>query len=160
MRHALAAVIFLLALTGCGTTPRRDFTPVIARFFLESTDAQSGFATLPQSGVRIAVAVKPVITEFDFVNVQVARVELGQCLMFQLTPAAARDLYRLTTTNQGRRLVLVLNGEPVGSRRIERPFEDGTVLVFVEKPDAALQAIAEALRKTSEELQRAAAKKS
>ena len=33
--------------------------------------------------------------------------ELGKCLMFQLTPAAARDFYRLTGSHQGRRLVLV-----------------------------------------------------
>ncbi len=150
----------MIGLVACGTPAKRDFAPVVARFFLESSEGQGGLATLPQSGVQIAVSPKPVITEFDVVNVEVVRVELGECLMFQLTGAAARDLYRLTTTNQGRRLVLLLNGEAVGARRIERPFEDGAVLVFVEKPDAALQELAANLRKTAEEMQRAAAKKS
>lgn len=160
MIRTLFVLAGVLGLVACGTTSPRDYTPVIARFFLEAPDGQGGLATLPTSGVQIAVSTKPVITEFDIVNVEIARVELGECLLFQLTGAAARDLYRLTTTNQGRRLVLVLNGEPLGARRIERPFDDGAVLVFVEKPDSALRELAANLRKTSTELQRAAAKKS
>ena len=85
-------------------------------------------------------------------------VELGRCLMFKLTPAAARDLYRLSVQSQGRRLVLVVNGAPLGARRIERPFDDGTVLIFAEINDTELPALVGNMRKSSAELQRAVKK--
>ena len=144
---------------GCASRASREATPAIARFFLESPSGRQAAATLPVSGVRIAIAPKPVITEFDIVNVELAQVELGKCLMFQLTPAAARDLYRLTASNQGRRLVLVLNGEAIGARVIERPLENGTIFTFVELPDERLPALVAGLKRTSAELQREAAKK-
>ncbi len=128
-----------------------DYSPTLARFFIETPAGTVGM-TLPQSGVQLAVSAKPMITEFDFVDVAVAQVELGRCLMFRLTPAAARDLYRLSVTNQGRRLVLVVNGVPLGARRIDRPLDNGTVLVFAEVADDALPALANNLRKTSAEL--------
>jgi len=149
-----------LFVVACETAPHRDYAPTTARFFLESANGEGGRVTLPQSGVRIAVAPKPVFTEFDVVNVEIAEVELGKCLMFQLTPAAARDLYRLTGANQGRRLVLTLNGVARGARRIDRPFDGGTILVFVETPDEKLPALVENLRKTAADLQRELAKKS
>lgn len=153
-------VALALGLAGCRTPAANAPDATVARFFLESTEAQAGLAVLPQSGVRIAVSPKPVLTEFDVANVEIARVELGECLMFQLTPAAARDLYRLSVVNQGRRLVLVLNGEAVGARRIERPLEEGAVLVFVEKPDGALPELVASLRRTTKALQDEAARKS
>jgi hypothetical protein len=154
MKLAVPFLAFLgLLFASCRTPPPPDYTPTLARFFIESPSGTVGM-TLPQSGVQVAVSAKPVITEFDFVDVAVAQVELGRCLMFQLAPAAARDLYRLSVPNQGRRLVLVVNGTPLGARRIERPLDDGAVLVFVELPDEALPGLAANLRKTTAELQR------
>ncbi|HWA85859.1 MAG TPA: hypothetical protein VG710_06530 [Opitutus sp.] len=158
MRLALASFSLLLA-AGCASHARRDGPPAIARFFLESPASDRAAATLPISGVRIAIAPKPVITEFDIVNVEIAQVELGKCLVFQLAPAAARDLYRLTASNQGRRLVLVLDGAAIGARMIERPLEDGAIFTFVELPDEKLPALVAGLKRTSVELQRAAAGK-
>ncbi|HVU25266.1 MAG TPA: hypothetical protein VHE13_14150 [Opitutus sp.] len=158
MRRA-ALLLSLLVAVGCATRASRDYTPALARFFLEAPSGDGAAATLPVSGVRIAIAPKPVITEFDVVNVEVAQVELGKCLMFQLTPAAARDLYRLTGSNQGRRLVLAVDGEPVGARLIDRPLENGTIFTFVERPDAELPALVARLKRTSADLQREAAKK-
>jgi len=158
VRRFFALLILVLLASACVTAPPREAAPAIARFFLESSDGDGGIAVLPQSGVRIAVGLKPVISEFDVVNVDVAQVELGKCLRFQMTPSAARDLYRLTGSNQGRRLVLLLNGSPVGARRIERPFDDGTIFIFIETSDDALPALAESLRKTATELQRSARK--
>ena len=146
-------VLGLLFAAGCQSPPPPDYSPTLARFFLENPSGAVGMR-LPQSGVQLAVAPKPVLTEFDFVDVAVAQVELGRCLMFQLTPAAARDLYRLSVPNQGRRLVLVVNGVPLGARRIDRPLDDGAVLVFAEVADEALLSLANNLRKTSAELQR------
>lgn len=146
-----------LLLAGCASAPRTDYAPTLARFFLETPGGSVGM-TLPQSGVQLTVAAKPVLTEFDFADVAIMQVELGRCLMFRLTPAAARDLYRLTVQNQGHRLVLAVNGAPLGARRIERPFDDGTVLVFAEIADAELPALVENMRKSSAELQRAVKK--
>jgi hypothetical protein len=109
--------------------------------------------------VQVAVGSKPVFTEGDIVNVELMQVDLGKCLMFQFTPTAARDLYRVTASNQGRRLVLVLNDLPVGARRIEGPLGEGAVLVFVEMPDEALPVLVDNLKKTSIVLQREVAKK-
>ncbi len=114
--------------------------------------------SLPKSGVRVTIGPKPVFTEGDIVNVELMQVELGKCLMFQFTPAAARDLYRVSGSNQGRRLVLFLNNVVVGARRMEMPLSEGRFLVFVELEDSALPALVENLKKTSVALQRAAAR--
>jgi hypothetical protein len=142
-----------LLLAACQSPPPPDYSPTLARFFIETPSGTVGM-TLPRSDVQVAVSPKPVLTEFDFADVAVAQVELGRCLMFQLTTAAARDLYRLSVPNQGRRLVLVVNGVPLGARLIDRPLDAGVVLVFAEVDDDTLPVLAENLRKTSAELQR------
>ena len=159
IKTAVSLLGFALLLAGCQTAEKVDYTPTLARFFLEEADARTIGATLPQSGVRVMVGPKPVLTEGDIVNVELMQVELGKCLMFQLTPAAARDLYRVSGSNQGRRLVLFLNNLPVGARRMEGPLAEGAVLMFVEVPDAALPALVENLKETSAAVQRAAARK-
>ena len=150
-----------LVLTGCQTAaPARDHTPTVARFFLEAGDGGGLAVQLPQSGVLLMLNAKPVLTEGDIVAVELAQVDLGKCLMFQLTAAAARDFYRLSASNQGRRLVLQLNGSPVGARRIDGPVADGVVFVFVELPDASLPKVVDDLKKTTVEVQRKLKRKS
>ncbi|HEY0946058.1 MAG TPA: hypothetical protein VGD81_12355 [Opitutaceae bacterium] len=140
---------------GCRSSAKRDYTPTLARFMIEARESEAGEAvTLPQSGVQITVLRKPVVAEFDIVNVEVAQVALGQCLLFQLTSSAARDLYRLTGSNQGRRLVLMLDGAPVGARRIDGAWSDGTILVFAEVPDSELGALVTSLKRTSADIQK------
>ena len=158
----MRAALFLLgacALTGCQSATPTDFTRTVARLFLEEDSDRSVSATLPRSGVRVMVGPKPVFTEEDIVNVELVQVDLGQCLMFQLTPAATRDLYRVSGSHQGRRLVLFLDGAPLGARRMERPLADGVVLMFAEVPDAELPALVANLRKTSTAIQKAIARK-
>ena len=149
----------LLALAGCQAPASADYTPTVARFFLEEADARTVSATLPQSGVRVMIGPKPVLTEGDIVNVELMQVELGKCLMFQLTPAAARDLYRVSGSNQGRRLVLFLNDVALGARRMEGPLAEGRVFVFVEVADTALPTLVENIKKTTAAVQRAMARK-
>ncbi len=145
----------VLGVAGCATEPARPAATAVARFFLETPRGEGAQATLPRSEVTIAIQPKPVITEFDVANVEIAEVELGRCLLFQLTAEGSRDLYRLTAANQGRRLVLVVNGEPLGARRIEQPLEGGAVLIFVERPDADLPALVRELRATTVALREA-----
>lgn len=150
-------VVVLMA--GCQSAPEeKNYVTTLARFFLETPSDRSVSVTLPQSGVQVAVGSKPVFTEGDIVNVELMQVDLGKCLMFQFTSSAARDLYRVTASNQGKRLVLVINDVAVGARHIERPLLEGALLVFVEVPDVALPALVENLKKTSGTLQRAARK--
>lgn len=164
MRGGAACLLglgLMLGLSGCATEPKvRDFTPTQARLFLESTDVSAPSVKLPKSGVIISVSSKAIITEGDIVDADVAQVELGRCLLLRVTPAAARDLYRLTVLNQGRRLVLTLNDVALGARKIDGPFAEGTVLVFVEVTDAELTALVRDLKRTSAELQKEIARKS
>ena len=154
-------LVCVATLAGCksfDSTPR-DYTPTLARFFLETNDAGASTVVLPISGVRIAIGDKPVFAEGDVVSVELVQVELGKCLLFQFTPSAARDLYRFSGANQGRRLVLVLNNVPVGARRLDAPLTDGALFMFAEVTDAELPTLATNLKKTSAEVQRAIARK-
>lgn len=160
----LALLLLCLAATGCrstATAPTASPPPLVARFYLEArADEIAVPLTLPQSGVTVHVSPKPVLVEYDLVNAEVARVELGLCLLVQLSPAAARDLYRLSVGAIGRRLVLALNDEPLGARRIEAAMSDGTVLLFLETPDERLRGISERLKRTSADLAAASRKAS
>lgn len=156
------ALTVVLLLAGCGTPATeaaKDYAPLVARFYLEAKPGESGVAvTLPQSGVTIAVAPKPVVVEYDIANAEVAQVELGRCLLVQLNGVAARDLYRLSVTALGRRLVLALDDRFVGARRIDQAIEDGAILTFVELPDGELPALVARLKRTSGALAEAARK--
>jgi ABC-type phosphate transport system substrate-binding protein len=159
----LTGLIFALTgLAGCNTsTKKKDYVPTVARFLMESDQADA-FAsiTLPVSGVQIAVNNKPVITEFDITGVQLAQSDLGKFLVFSLTGDATRDIYRVSTTNQGRRLVLFINGQPVGARLIDRPFNSGTVAVFIAVPEETLPDLVKNLNATSADIQKQIAKNS
>lgn len=157
----LLSLLTLLVLAGCATRSRLPPESLVrVRFQLEAADVRSLSLELPRSRVRIAVNPQPVVTEFDVIEAAVAEVELGRCLMFRVTPSAARDLYRLTATHQGRRLVLTVNGAPLGARRIEAPIADGTIFVFAEMPDDGLAKLVADVKVAIGELQREVARKS
>ena len=159
-RRLTSLVFALVALAGCSApAAKNNPPPTIARFFLEAVDQRSMSVTLPKSGVQIAVNAQPVVTEGDIIDAAVAQVDLGKCLMIQVTPSAARDLYRLTASHQGRRLVLVVNGTPLGARRIDGPIGDGIIFVFVEVTDESLRKLADDLKHSSAALQRELAHK-
>lgn len=147
---------------GCATLGRETgpTRPILARFFSETTDQPTTNVILPVSGVRLTVGDRPVFTEADIVGVELVQVELGKCLLFQFTPAAARDLYRFSASHQGSRLVLMLNSVPAGARRIDAPLADGALYMFVELPDAELPELVDNLKKTTIQVQRALARKS
>jgi len=84
--------------------------------------------------------------------VEMVQVKLGWCLVFRLTPPAVRDFYRLSVGAQGRRLVLTLNGQPIGARRFDQAISDGGLLIFLEVLDSDLPEIADRVRRTSESL--------
>ena len=158
--RALLAMGIAGLFAGCSSTPPpQDYTSVVARFFLESASGDGTPLTLPQSGVRVPVNPKPVIAEGDILNVELVQVDLGKCLLFQLSTSAIRDFYRMTVTHQGRRLVLVLDGEAVGARRIDGPITNGVLYMFVERPEGDLPALVQNLKKSSTAIQRELARK-
>ena len=153
---SLGAAFACAALSSCNTTkatPAAPSAPLVARFFLEAKRNEAGVpVTLPRSGLTITVAPRPVLVEYDIVNAELVQVELGRCLLVQLTPAASRDLYRLSVSSVGRRLVISLNDEFLGARQIEGAMADGTVMIFLEVSDDALPEIVTRLKQTSAEL--------
>jgi hypothetical protein len=161
MKHHLRFSIFIAALAallvgaGCSTSKKKkDYDTTVARFFLEASEGD-GFAsvTLPVSGVQIAVNNKPVLTEYDFTGVQLAQSDLGKFLVFSLTGDAARDVYRVTGSNQGKRLVLFINDKPVGARMIDRAFNMGSIAVFAALPEELLPELVKNLNSTSLDIQ-------
>jgi hypothetical protein len=163
MRQSVTGAWLALALMGSwgcqSTSAPKDYTPLVARFFLESASGDGTPLTLPQSGVRVTVNPKPVIAEGDIINVDLVQVDLGKCLLFQLTPTAARDFYRLSVTHQGRRLVVLINDSPLGARRIDGVITNGTIFVFVEVPEIDLPRLVDNLKKSSVAMQRELARR-
>lgn len=145
-----------LALVGCSSNPApqgREVKPVIARFYLEARPGEEVTTFhLPVSHVAINVNPKPVLSEYDVATVNLARLDLGWCLVFQLTPAARRDFHRMSTTLHGQRIVVAFNGQPAGALRLDQPVGDGNLPMFVELSDADLPDLANRIRKTSEML--------
>lgn len=145
----------LLALAGCNSSTKKNYTPAVARFLVEANQNEAfASVTLPVSGVQISVNNKPVITEFDITGVELAQSDLGKFLVFTLTPDANRDVYRMSTTNQGKRLVLFINGAAVGARLIDRPFNTGTVAVYAALPEEKLPEYVKNLNDTSADIQK------
>ncbi len=150
---ALLTLALGFLFTSCNTTGVGfEYERSVARFVLE-TESSGTIVTMPVSEVRIQVNPTAILTEFDLESVAVAEVELGQCLQFTLTRQASRTFYQTSANNLGRRMVLIVNGQPVGLQRIERPVSDGIFYVFVEIPDAELPELANNLRGTSIEIQ-------
>src|SRR5258708_4584723 len=149
--HLIALLFGLLLLPACQTTvPSPLHQPLVARFFRRAGRGPAGLAMqLPVSKITLQVNPKPVLVEYDIVSVGLARVDLGWCLQFQFTPAAARDLSRLTAPNLNRGLVLTFNDTPIGARRIDHAIDDGTLLIFVEVSDVDLPPLAEQLKRTT-----------
>ena len=152
MRPVIAALSFVavILLGACASADKPgERAGITARFHLESADGEGVPAVLPRSGVVLRLNPKPVLTEADIAGVDVAEVELGRCLLLTLTPAAGRDLYRLSVAHQGRRMALQLDGAFIGARRIDGPISDGRVFIFIELPDEALPGVVAELRKTA-----------
>lgn len=132
----------LLILTGC-----RDKMAVedikVPRLMIETRGVNYGgltgeTVTLPVSGTKISIQKEPLVSEFEIVNVELVKVELGLALMFELTEKGARDLYRGSVTNKGGRLVLKINNNAIGAQRLGSAVADGKWYTFVEVDDEEL----------------------
>lgn len=151
----LALLFASLLLSACATQRDAPEALLRARFHVEAaSDGYASAAVLPVSGARIAVEPKAALSEFDYLAIDIVELEFGKCLVFALKPAAARDFFRLTVGKMGYRLVLTLNGQPAGARRLEGPITDGKVYIYVEADDARLAEIAQQLKETNIAIQK------
>ena len=129
-------------LCGC----KKDQYPkdlVLPRLMVESRGVDYGAmkcttVKLPISGTSINIQDQPLINEFDILNVEMVKVDLGVALLVQVSAQASRKLYRGSISNMGGRIVLMVNGNAIGARRIEGAIEDGNYYTFVEVDDEEL----------------------
>lgn len=153
--------MFLALAAGCKTaTKLPEHDTMSARFFMEARTGEQGLPVkLPISGVALEVDPRPILLEFDIARVQPVDGEFGPGLMFVLTQQAARDLYRISATSQGRRLVLTLNGTPVSATPFAGPLGSGAIVVYPELDPSKMGRLARDLDLTSIDVQARAAKK-
>jgi hypothetical protein len=141
-----------LGVGGCATSTKKDYPASVVRIMIEAPVAEAGAVVrLPKSGTVIAISPKSQFTEYDIVRCESVQNELGRALVFEFTPQASRDLYRLTASNQTRRLVTAMNGVAIGARRIDRPIAEGFFMTYVELEDENLEEIAKNITKTSQD---------
>lgn len=152
--HLVVLLAGLVFFSGCQSAPPDPMNvPLVARFFLEARPGEAGVRVqLPVSKLGINVNPRPVFVETDIVDSDLIRVDLGWCMLIRFTPAAARDLYRLSVGNPGRRLVLSFNDMPAGARLIDQAMTEGALLIFVEVDDVNLPPLVERLKRTSADI--------
>lgn len=149
-------VLGLLFLVGCRSTGMDASDYARARFLLEAAGENdfSAMVTLPVSNVRIPVQGDAILSEFDYRAIDIAEVALGKCLVFSLKGPAAREFYQISVANQGKRLVLAINGEAIAARKIDGPIADGRIFIFLEVTDDRLVEIANKLQETNFDIQK------
>lgn len=108
---------------------------------------------LPVSGTRIQVERKPIVNEFDIINAEMVKVDMGLALMLELTDTGRREMYRRSVTNNGNRVVLTANGEAIGARVLDGAIADGKFYTFVEIDDSEFGQFVLDLKESIAELQ-------
>ena len=104
------------------------------------------------TGKTLSLLPVPVISEFDIVNVELAKVQQGKGLLFYLDTAAAGRLSQLTGSSYNGSLVLVIDGNAVGERPISGKIQDGQLFTFVDIPDELLEQMVFSLKETCKKL--------
>jgi hypothetical protein len=131
----------------------------VPRLLIESRGVNYGgmggtVVTLPVSGTSIPVQQEPLVNEFEILNVEMVQVDMGLAMLVQLSPKGARDLYRGSVSNMGGRVVLSVNGNAVGARRIDGAIQDGNFYTFVEIDDSELGQLVLDIKETLAEIQK------
>jgi len=109
---------------------------------------------LPVSGTRIPLRKEPLVNEFDIVNVELVKVDMGLALLLQTNEKGARELYRGTVTHMGGRIVLTVNNNPIGAWRIDNTIQNGILYTFTEIDDEELGELVLNMKKSIKQLQK------
>jgi hypothetical protein len=155
---SLLSFLLITLLTGCNTMDRFKKPEMMPLFYLSTHgteyDHLTTLITMPMSKMSMYVESKPVFYEGDIDSVSLVKVDLGYCVMFDFNAKATRSLYRLAVGNQGKHLLLFVNGQPVGFRAIDSYFEDGSIMMFLEIPERDLSAYVEKLQESIERIKK------
>lgn len=131
----------------------------VPRLMIESRGVNYGAMsgntlTLPVSGTMISIQEEALVHEFDILNVEMVKVDMGVALLVQVGGQGARNLYRGSVSNMGGRIVLTVNGNPIGARRIDGAIQDGNFYTFVEVDDEELDQLVLDIKETLVEIQK------
>lgn len=157
-KYFLLLPLLALFLGGCNRDKLDTEDLKIPRLMVETRSVNYGglggtVAQLPVSGTRIPLRKEPLVSEFDIVNVELVKVDMGLAMLLQVNEKGARQLYRGTVTNMGGRIVLTVNNNPIGARRIDNTIQDGNFYTFVEIEDEELGQLVLDLKKSLQQLQ-------
>mgnify|MGYP001265247503 CR=1 FL=1 len=158
-RIALSSLILIITLgflVACKKDKLEGFN--IPRLMIETRGVNYGatlgeIVTLPVSNTTISIQGDPVVNEFDILNVEMVKVDMGLALLVQIGGEGARDLYRASVSNIGSRIVFMVNGNAIGARRIDGAIQDGNFYTFVEVDDDELGQLVLDIKETIVELQ-------
>jgi len=158
--HKYLLLFPLLALVFCGCRKDKLETEEmkIPRLMVETRSVQYGglggtVVQLPVSGTRIAIQKEPLVNEFDIANVELVKVDMGLALLIQTNERGARALYRGTVSNMGGRIVLMVNNNAIGARRIDSAIQNGNFYTFVEVDDEEIGQLVLDIKATLQQLQ-------
>ena len=136
--------ILSLGIPGCFKISEK-VPPLKARFFLENrlpTPLQKTVSqTLEVSKINIITDSQALILETDLINVELVKVELGLCLLFQIDRSLVNRLYTKSINEKGSRIVFVYNERTIGSTILSNPIADGKLYMFLEISDRELPEI-------------------
>ncbi len=143
LRHLpwLSALLIWTILSGCNTTAfsssdSKDYRPMLVQFNLESRDDSEELAQpLPISHIRVPMNPKAVLLAQDILGAMAVPTEHGTWLTFRLTSAATRDFYTTSMKNKSLRLVLSVNGVPIGVTTITTGNNTGRINIYPELKD-------------------------
>ncbi|MEC8219669.1 MAG: hypothetical protein VX014_03465, partial [Verrucomicrobiota bacterium] len=108
---------------------------------------------LPVSRTKVSIQGDPIVNEFDILNVEMVKVDMGVALLVKTGGQGARDLYRASVSNMGSRIVFMVNGNAIGARRIDGAIQDGNFYTFVEVDDEELGQLVLDIKETIVKLQ-------
>ncbi len=156
-RFTLCLSLVCFIFYSCQSPQQTIKDPAVPLFFLEvpASYPNQKRIYLPLSQTELSINSLPCLLESDVAAVELVQVEMGWCLLFVFTPEGQKLLYRLTAANLGRRLVLTINGVPVGVRVIDRLESSGQWLTFTELSEEELPQVVQRLKETIAILQQA-----
>ena len=158
-RIALSSLIILVSfglLVACKKDKLENLS--VPRLMVEARNTNYGATrvetvTLPVSSTTVSIQGDPIVNEFDILNVEMVKVDMGVALLVQTGGQGARDLYRASVSNMGSRIVFMVNGNAIGARRIDGAIQDGNFYTFVEVDDEELGQLVLDIKETIVKLQ-------
>lgn len=156
-KFVVCTVVAFFGLTGCMLDDKPE-NMIVPRLMIEDRGVEYGSLrglklTMPVSQTPIQVLREPIVAEYDIVNVDLVRFDLGMGVQLHVTERGARELYRTSVTHRGQRIVLLANNKPVGARTIDGDMNDGRFYMYLEMPDEEVEQFVIDLRESIAELQ-------